>query len=110
MFKWLKKLEFSKTIIVWSMTISTICILLYSIGFFFIKLVPSELVTLIGTILTGTVIAYMAKAGVENVNKIKNNNSNTEEKKTTNNKKSSQKVSGVINTYIPEESDSTIEV
>ena len=52
----------------------------------------------------------MAKAGVENVNKIKNNNSNTEEKKTTNNKKSSQKVSGVINTYIPEESDSTIEV
>lgn len=95
MLKWLKKLEFSKSIIVWAMMISTICIFMYSIGFFFIQIVPSELITLIGTILTGTVIAYMAKAGIENVNKIKNNNLNTEEsevktetKKNTTKKKS----------------------
>lgn len=105
MFKWFKEMEFSKSIIVWAMILSTICIVGYSIGFFIIEKLPKELITLIGTILTGTVLGYMTKAGFENVNKIKQNTSDTlaEEEKTT--KKTTKKVVakvGVINTNIPE--------
>lgn len=96
-----KKFEFSKIIIIWALIISTVCILAYSIGYYIFGSTPTELVTLIGTILTGTVLAYMSKALVENVNKIKTNSSNSK-----NTEKEKEKVSktsiGVINTYIPE--------
>lgn len=94
-----KSLEFSKIIIIWAMAISTICILGYSVGYYIRGNTPDTLVTLIGTILTGTVIAYMGKALVENVNKIKGNSTDTET--TTKKKKSSTtEISGVIDTSI----------
>ena len=94
-----KTLEFSKIIIIWAMAISTICILGYSVGYYIKGNTPDTLVTLIGTILTGTVIAYMGKALVENVNKIKGNSTDIET--TTKKKKSSTtEISGVIDTSI----------
>lgn len=95
-----KKIEFSKIIIIWSMAISTICILGYSIGYYIKGNTPDTLVTLIGTILTGTVIAYMGKALVENVNKIKGNTIEYEEEEKSNKKKKKTEVSGVIDTSI----------
>lgn len=96
-----KKFEFSKIIILWAMAISTICILGYSIGYFIKGSTPDTLITLIGTILTGTVIAYMGKALVENVNKInKTNESNGEEK--TIKKKKKTEIAGIIDTSIAE--------
>lgn len=95
-----KKIEFSKIIIIWSMAISTICILGYSIGYYIKGNTPDTLVTLIGTILTGTVIAYMGKALVENVNKIKGNTIEYEEEDKSNKKRKKTEVSGVIDTSI----------
>ena len=85
-----KKLEFSKIIILWSMAISTICIFGYSIGYFVKGTTPDTLITLIGTILTGTVIAYMGKALVENVNKINKTNESNDKEKTTKKKKKTE--------------------
>lgn len=96
-----KKLEFSKIIILWSMAISTICILGYSIGYFVKGTTPDTLITLIGTILTGTVIAYMGKALVENVNKINKTNESNDEEKTTKKKKKTE-IAGIIDTSIAE--------
>ena len=93
-----KKIEFSKLIILWAMLISTICILGYSVGYYIKGETPDTLVTLIGTILTGTVIAYMGKALVENVNKIKGSTSDDEEK--TSKKKKKTEVTGIIDTSI----------
>ena len=95
-----KKIEFSKIIIIWSMAISTICILGYSIGYYIKGNTPDTLVTLIGTILTGTVIAYMGKALVENANKIKGSTIEYEEEEKSNKKKKKTEVSGVIDTSI----------
>lgn len=111
MFKWLKEMEFSKSIIVWAMLLSTVCIIGYSVGFFIIEKLPKELITLIGTILTGTVLGYMTKAGFENVNKIKQNNSEPTGEDTTSKKKTTKKsVKGVINTNIPEADSTSTEV
>lgn len=70
--KW-KKLEFHKKIVVWAMLVTTI-FLVIATGGWYIKEIdpPSSLVDMVVVIITGVIISYAGKAGIENYQKIKN--------------------------------------
>ena len=73
-----RHLEFSKKIVVWAMTVTTIFLLVSLAGFYLGKGVSPELVNMIGLIVTGVIVSYAGKSGVENYQKIKQNNQNVE--------------------------------
>ena len=63
-------MEFSKIIVWWAIFIATACFFGFSVGYYKYGSVPVELINLVGTIVTGVIISYCAKAGVENSFKI----------------------------------------
>ena len=75
-----KKMEFSKKIVVWSMVTTTIFLIISTIGFYITPdhATPTELVNMVGLIITGVIVSYAGKSGVENYQKIKNNNTERE--------------------------------
>ena len=71
--------SFSKKIVVWAIWYATISTLLWT-GVYLIKGdVSMELVGLTGAVITGVIVSYSAKAGVENYQKIKTTNNEREE-------------------------------
>ncbi len=58
--------EFSKQIVLWAVTLTSIYIIVAMFGFG-----SDSLTDLIGLIVTGVIISYMGKSGVENYQKIK---------------------------------------
>ena len=69
-----KKTEFSKIIVIWGMVITTIFLIIATIGFYVTGETPTELVGMVGLIVTGVVVSYAGKSGIENYQKIKQQN------------------------------------
>lgn len=69
-----KKTEFSKIIVIWGMVITTIFLIIATIGFYVTGETPTELVSMVGLIVTGVVVSYAGKSGIENYQKIKQQN------------------------------------
>lgn len=61
------KREFSKQIVLWAIGLTTIYIVTAMFGFG-----NESLTNLVGLIVTGVIVSYMGKSGVENFQKIKN--------------------------------------
>jgi len=61
------KREFSKQIVLWAVSITTLYIVIAMFGFG-----SDSLTNLIGLIVTGVIVSYMGKSGVENYQKIRN--------------------------------------
>lgn len=68
----IKHMEFMKKIVVWAMIITTFFLIVLTTGFYITGTIPSEVVSLVGIIISGVIVSYSAKAGVENYGKIKN--------------------------------------
>lgn len=64
-------MEFSKEIVKWATWFTTLVTVLVTIGYYITGKMPTEVVTLTGSVTTGVIVAYCAKAGAENVQKIK---------------------------------------
>ena len=64
-------MEFSKKIILWAMRFTSMMTALITVLYYATGRMPEEIVALLGTVMTGVVISYAAKAGAENVQKIK---------------------------------------
>lgn len=74
----MKKIDFSKKIVVWAIVYVTVATILWT-GIYLLKgKVSTELVGLAGAVITGVIVSYSAKAGVENYQKIKTNNESEE--------------------------------
>ena len=65
-------MEFSKKIVRWAVVIATIYIIV-ALAFYYLRAVDasSELNDLIGLIVTGVIVSYAGKSGLENFQKIK---------------------------------------
>jgi hypothetical protein len=61
------KREFSKQIVLWAISLTTIYIITAMFGFG-----NDSLSDLVGLIVTGVIVSYMGKSGVENFQKIRN--------------------------------------
>jgi hypothetical protein len=73
-----KHIEFSKKIVVWAMMVTTIFLIVSLGGYYILQMAASpELTNMVGLIVTGVIVSYAGKAGVENYQKIKNTNCNT---------------------------------
>lgn len=69
-----KKTEFSKVIVIWGMVITTVFLIIATVGFYITGDTPTELVSMVGLIVTGVIVSYAAKSGTENFQKIKQQN------------------------------------
>lgn len=75
----MKKIEFSKIIVIWAMAFVTLMSIILTIGFFVTGYTSSELINIVISIGVAVIVSYSTKATVENYNKIKNKeNNNTE--------------------------------
>ena len=63
--------SFSKKIVVWAIWYTTVSTLLWTGVYLLRGDVSVELVGLTGAVITGVIVSYSAKAGVENYQKIK---------------------------------------
>jgi hypothetical protein len=64
-------MEFSKKIVVWAICVTTIYIIISLLLFYIKDEISPELTDLIAIIVTGVIVSYAGKAGVENYQKIK---------------------------------------
>lgn len=65
--------EFSKNIVIWAIWVTTLYIIAGMIEYYiFLRDVSDAITSLITIIVTGVIVSYAAKAGVENYSKIKN--------------------------------------
>ncbi len=64
-------MEFSKKIVVWAIVVTTVYIIMAIALYYLRGDVSSELTDLIGLIVTGVIVSYAGKAGLENYQKIK---------------------------------------
>ena len=70
-------LEFIKKIVIWAMVLTTVFFIISLGGYYFLQIPASpELTNTIGLIVTGVIVSYAGKAGVENYQKIKGSQSN----------------------------------
>lgn len=67
----MRKQEFSKIIVVWAMIFTTFFTAVLTFGYFWKGHISGELVGLVGTVITGVIVSYAAKSGVENYQKIR---------------------------------------
>ena len=73
-------MEFSKKIVVWAILATSGYIILSLVLFYLRGNVSSDLTDLMGMIVTGVIISYAGKAGLENYQKIKQGGHKTTEK------------------------------
>jgi hypothetical protein len=68
------KTDFSKKVVVWGMSITSVFITIFTFFYYSAGKEPSaDLVGLVSIIITGVIVSYAGKAGLENFQKIKNN-------------------------------------
>lgn len=67
-----KSMEFMKRIVVWAITMVTIFSVISMTDWILNRQAPAEaLVNMMGLLITGVIVSYAGKAGVENYQKIK---------------------------------------
>lgn len=67
-------IDFSKKIVIWALWYTSISTILWTVVYLIKGDVSMELVGLTGAVITGVVVTYSSKAGVENYQKIKQQN------------------------------------
>ena len=68
------KLDFSKKVVIWGMVTTTVSLVTFMYFYYLRGKEPSaDLVGLVSIIITGIIVSYAGKAGLENFQKIKNN-------------------------------------
>lgn len=72
-------MSFSKKIVIWAIWYTSLTSVLWTIVYLVKDKVSVELVGLTGAVITGVIVSYSAKAGVENYQKIKTSNKESEE-------------------------------
>lgn len=68
-----QKMQFIKKIVVWAINVTTIFLLIAMYGWYGRGIEPPEsLVNMVVVLITGVIVSYAGKSGVENYQKIKN--------------------------------------
>lgn len=74
------KMEFIKKIVIWAINVTTIFLMIGTYGWYIHNIEPPEsLVNMVGLLITGVIVSYAGKSGVENYQKIKNSNGQNSE-------------------------------
>ena len=68
------KMQFIKKIVVWAISVTTVFLCIGTYGWYIQGIEPPEsLVNMVVVLITGVIVSYAGKSGVENYQKIKNN-------------------------------------
>lgn len=70
------RMQFIKKIVIWAISVTTTFLCIGTYGWYIQGIEPPEsLVNMVGLLITGVIVSYAGKSGVENYQKIRNSNS-----------------------------------